>query len=98
MSQSGETADTLAAMRLARAQGATVVAVTNAPGSQATREADAVLYTRAGIEMGVAATKTFVVQVVLLYALALRLAAIFGRLSSDRISELDAEMSLLPER
>ena len=74
ITQSGETADTLAAMRLARARGATVVAVTNAVGSQATREADAVLFTRAGIEMGVAATKTFVAQVVLLYALALRIA------------------------
>ena len=74
ITQSGETADTLAAMRLARDQGATVVAVTNAAGSQATRDADAVLFTRAGLEMGVAATKTFVAQVVLLYALALRLA------------------------
>ncbi len=78
ITQSGETADTLAAMRLARAHGATVLAVTNAPGSQATREADASLLTRAGIEIGVAATKTFVAQVVLLYAFALHLAEITG--------------------
>ncbi len=58
LTQSGETADTLAAMRLARDGGATVLAVTNIMGSQATRDADAVLYTRAGLEIGVAATKT----------------------------------------
>src|SRR4029077_17904740 len=58
ISQSGETADTLAAMRLARERGATVLAITNTMGSQATREADGVLFTRAGLEVGVAATKT----------------------------------------
>ena len=63
ISQSGETADTLAAMRLARERGARVLALTNAMGSQATRDADGVLYTRAGLEIGVAATKTFVCQV-----------------------------------
>ena len=79
ITQSGETADTLAAMRLARARGATVVAVTNAAGSQATRDADGVLFTRAGFEIGVAATKTFAAQVALLYEFALRLAAERGR-------------------
>ncbi len=64
ITQSGETADTLAAMRLARERGATVLALTNVMGSQATRDADAVLFTRAGIEIGVAATKTFTAQVV----------------------------------
>ena len=59
ITQSGETADTLAAMRLARERGATVMAVTNIMGSQATRDADTVLFTRAGLEIGVAATKTF---------------------------------------
>ena len=63
ISQSGETADTLAAMRLARERGATVLAVTNVMGSQATRDADGTLFTRAGLEIGVAATKTFVCQV-----------------------------------
>ncbi|HEY3775905.1 MAG TPA: glutamine--fructose-6-phosphate transaminase (isomerizing) [Solirubrobacteraceae bacterium] len=98
ITQSGETADTLAAMRLARAQGATVVALTNAPGSQATRDSDAVLLTRAGTEMGVAATKTFVTQVVALQALALRIAELRGALSQAEVAELDAELDLLPER
>ena len=71
--QSGETADTLAAMRLARARGARVIALTNVPGSQATRDSDGALFTRAGMEVGVAATKTFVCQVTALYLLALRL-------------------------
>ncbi|HEY8501498.1 MAG TPA: glutamine--fructose-6-phosphate transaminase (isomerizing) [Solirubrobacterales bacterium] len=74
ITQSGETADTLAAMRLAREAGATVLAITNIMGSQATRDADAVLYTRAGLEIGVAATKTFVAQVATMYLLGLRLA------------------------
>ncbi len=98
ITQSGETADTLAAMRLARGNGATVLAVTNAAGSQVTREADAVLFTRAGIEVGVAATKTFVSQVVLLYLLALRLAEAAGTLAPERLAELRSELELLPGR
>ena len=98
ITQSGETADTLAAMRLARAKGAAVLAVTNAVGSQATRDCDGVLFTRAGVEMGVAATKTFVAQVVLLYALALRLAGLSGTLPATRLSELQSELELLPDR
>ena len=83
ITQSGETADTLAAMRLARERGATVLAVTNVMGSQATRDADGVLYTRAGLEIGVAATKTFVCQVTVMYLLALRLAELRGTLASS---------------
>ena len=98
ITQSGETADTLAAMRLAKARGAVVLAVTNAVGSQATRDGDGVLFTRAGVEMGVAATKTFVAQVVMLYALALHLAALAGTMSADRCSELQSELELLPDR
>ena len=98
ITQSGETADTLAAMRLARAQGATVLTITNAPGSQATRDADAVLFTRAGLEIGVAATKTFVAQVVLLYALALDLARAREALPAHRLAELQRDLELLPER
>jgi glutamine---fructose-6-phosphate transaminase (isomerizing) len=71
ISQSGETADTLAAMRLARQAGARVLAVTNIVGSQATREADGVLFTRAGLEVGVAATKTFLTQVLAMLLLSL---------------------------
>ena len=96
ISQSGETADTLAAMRLARERGATVLAITNTRGSQATREADGVLYTRAGLEIGVAATKTFVCQVAVMYLLALRLAELRGTLPPDRIAALVAELKRLP--
>jgi len=98
ITQSGETADTLAAMRLAREAGATVLAVTNIMGSQATRDADAVLYTRAGLEIGVAATKTFVAQVAAMYLLGLRLAELRGTLPPERIAELVAELKHLPVR
>jgi glucosamine--fructose-6-phosphate aminotransferase (isomerizing) len=96
VSQSGETADTLAAMRLARERGATVLAITNTRGSQATRDADGVLYTRAGLEIGVAATKTFVCQVAVFYLLGLRLAELRGTLPRERIAELVAEIKRLP--
>ncbi len=96
ISQSGETADTLAAMRLARERGATVLAITNTVGSQATRDADGVLYTRAGLEIGVAATKTFVCQVAVMYLLGLRLAELRGTLAPERIGELVSELKRLP--
>src|SRR3990170_2788140 len=83
ITQSGETADTLAAMRLAREKGAKVLAITNIMGSQATRDSDGVLYTRAGLEIGVAATKTFVAQVAAMYLLALRLAQLRGTLEPE---------------
>ncbi|HEX8958577.1 MAG TPA: glutamine--fructose-6-phosphate transaminase (isomerizing), partial [Solirubrobacterales bacterium] len=98
ITQSGETADTLAAMRLARERGARVLAVTNIMGSQATRDADAVLYTRAGLEIGVAATKTFVAQVAAMYLLGLRLAELRGTLPAGRLAELVAEMRALPTK
>jgi glucosamine--fructose-6-phosphate aminotransferase (isomerizing) len=97
LTQSGETADTLAAMRLARDGGATVLAVTNIMGSQATRDADAVLYTRAGLEIGVAATKTYVAQVAAMYLLALRLAELRKKLSIERIRVLVAGLRDIPE-
>jgi glucosamine--fructose-6-phosphate aminotransferase (isomerizing) len=96
ISQSGETADTLAAMRTAAARGAAVLAVTNVMGSQATRDADGVLYTRAGLEIGVAATKTFVGQVVAMYLLALRLAELRGTLAPEVLAEKIAELRHLP--
>ena len=98
VTQSGETADTLAAMRMARARGATVLALTNVPGSQATRDADGVLLTRAGIEIGVAATKTFVAQVAALYGYALRMAQLREALAPDQLEELHQELTLLPTR
>jgi glucosamine--fructose-6-phosphate aminotransferase (isomerizing) len=98
ISQSGETADTLAAMRLAHDRGATVLAVTNVMGSQATRDSDAVAYTRAGQEIGVAATKTFVCQVAVMYLLAIRLAELRGTLAPERTAELVAAVRKLPEQ
>jgi glucosamine--fructose-6-phosphate aminotransferase (isomerizing) len=96
MTQSGETADTLAAMRAAREAGATVLAVTNVVGSQATREADGVLYTRAGLEIGVAATKTFVCQVAVMYLLALKLAQLRGTMKPATLEKLVGEIKRLP--
>jgi glutamine---fructose-6-phosphate transaminase (isomerizing) len=98
ISQSGETADTLAAMRTARDCGAKVLAITNIMGSQATRDADGVLYTRAGLEIGVAATKTFVSQVVAMYLLALRLAELRGTLEPDVLKATITEVKRLPHR
>ena len=97
ITQSGETADTLAAMRLARERGARVVAVTNIMGSQATRDADGVLFTRAGLEIGVAATKTFVAQVAAMYLLALQVAQARGTLPEERIADLAAQLERVPE-
>jgi glucosamine--fructose-6-phosphate aminotransferase (isomerizing) len=98
MTQSGETADTLAAMRLARERGARVLAVTNMMGSQATRDADSVLFTRAGIEVSVAATKTFVSQVAAMYLLGLWLAQTRETMAPERIVELIAELKALPHQ
>jgi glutamine---fructose-6-phosphate transaminase (isomerizing) len=98
ITQSGETADTLAAMRLARQKGAKVVALTNVMGSQATRDADAVLFTRAGIEIGVAATKTFVSQVAAMYLIGLWVAQQRETLPPARIAELVAELKNLPHK
>jgi glucosamine--fructose-6-phosphate aminotransferase (isomerizing) len=83
-------------MRTARGRGATVLAVTNVMGSQATRDADGVLFTRAGLEIGVAATKTFVSQVVSMYLLALRLSELRGTLTSDALRGLVGELKHLP--
>jgi glucosamine--fructose-6-phosphate aminotransferase (isomerizing) len=96
MTQSGETADTLAAMRAAREAGATVLAVTNVVGSQATRDADGVLYTRAGLEIGVAATKTFVCQVAVMYLLALKLAQLRGTMKPTTLEKLVGDLKRLP--
>src|SRR6201989_1671626 len=96
ITQSGEIADTLAAMRIARERGATVLAITNIMGSQATRDADGVLYTRAGLEVGVAATKTFICQVAVLVLLGLKLAELRGTLPAQRRAELIADLKRIP--
>jgi len=96
ITQSGETADTLAAMRLARQAGSKVLAITNIVGSQATREADGVLFTRAGLEIGVAATKTFEAQVLVVILLALYLAEVRGHLGDEYVKQLTEEIRRVP--
>jgi glucosamine--fructose-6-phosphate aminotransferase (isomerizing) len=96
ISQSGETADTLAAMRTARSRGAKVLVVTNVMGAQATREADGVLYTRAGLEIGVAATKTFVSQITVMYLIALRLAELRGTMGRAELKPPISDLKRLP--
>jgi glucosamine--fructose-6-phosphate aminotransferase (isomerizing) len=96
ISQSGETRDTIHAIRLARETGARTLAITNMMGTQITQEVERVLYTRAGIEMAVAATKTFTAQVTLLYLLALKLAEIRNTLPAAEIASLIAEVDALP--
>ncbi len=98
ISQSGETADTIAAMQLARQSGAKTLAITNMMGTQITREVDAVLYTRAGLEMGVAATKTFTAQVALLSLIALKLAQLKRTMPEDEISFILEELYDLPTK
>jgi glucosamine--fructose-6-phosphate aminotransferase (isomerizing) len=98
ITQSGETADTVAAERLAREMGSKVMAVTNVVGSMATRLADGVLYTRAGPEIGVASTKAFATQLTALNVLAVKLGQTHGHLTGDQISEALSELVHLPPR
>lgn len=98
ISQSGETADTLAALREARNLGARVVAVTNVVGSTISREVDGIVYTRAGLEVGVAATKTFIAQLVALYLLTFYLAQERGLLSIEEIKKLMEEFMDIPQK
>jgi glucosamine--fructose-6-phosphate aminotransferase (isomerizing) len=95
ITQSGETADTLAALREAKAKGARSIAICNVVGSMATREAQGTIYTHAGPEIGVASTKAFTTQLVALYLLALRLAEARNTLSqAERRSHIEALMQL----
>ncbi len=98
VTQSGETADTLAPARLARQAGCTLIAVTNTVGSAITREADAVLFLQAGPEIAVVATKTFTTQVTTLVLLAAAVAKARGRLDRERSGELVAALRALPEQ
>ncbi|MBB5154810.1 glutamine--fructose-6-phosphate transaminase (isomerizing) [Saccharopolyspora phatthalungensis] len=97
ISQSGETADTLEAVRHARTQRARVLAICNTNGAQIPRESDAVLYTHAGPEIGVAATKTFLAQVAANYLVGLALAQARGTKYSDEVAREFAELSAMPE-
>jgi glutamine---fructose-6-phosphate transaminase (isomerizing) len=95
ITQSGETADTLAALREARAGGAASMAICNVVGSMATRETDGTIYTHAGPEIGVASTKAFTSQLVALYLLGLRLGQVRGTLTADASrSHIDALLQL----
>ena len=98
VSQSGETIDTLEAARHARRQGSQVIAITNTVGSSLAREADGVLYTHAGPEIGVAATKTFATQMVSQHLVALYLAQVRGTMFPEEIAEVLAELDLLPAK
>ena len=98
ISQSGETADVLAAMQLAKAKGARTVAITNMMGSQLTREVDSVLYTRTGLEVGVAASKTFTAQVALISLIALKLAGLKKTLPEEEIEFILDQLYSLPEK
>jgi glucosamine--fructose-6-phosphate aminotransferase (isomerizing) len=97
ISQSGETADTLMAIRHAREQNARVLAVCNTNGSTIPRESDAVIYTHAGPEIGVASTKGFLTQVVACYLLGLYLAQVRGTKFDDEIAGVMAELATMPD-
>jgi glucosamine--fructose-6-phosphate aminotransferase (isomerizing) len=98
ISQSGETADTVAALRLAREKGARTLAITNQMGTLITREVDSVLYTRCGLEVGVAASKTFTAQVALLYLIALQLAQVRRTMPEDELEFILDAVYELPEK
>ena len=96
ITQSGETADTLAAMREAKKRGAIIVAVCNVVGSTAGREADGVVYTHAGPEIGVASTKAFTAQLAALYLFGLFFGALRGALSADDMKKMLADLVHVP--
>lgn len=96
ISQSGETADTLAAMRLAKESGVHVIAITNCVGSTVSREADEVIYTWAGPEIAVASTKAYTTQLMCLYLIALQSAAVRKTISQDEYRNLLGELESVP--
>lgn len=98
ISQSGETADTLAAMREAKRRGVKTLSIINVVGSTISREADFVLYTWAGPEIAVATTKAYSTQLVMLYLLATKLASVRGLLTEEEEKELSLDISHLPEK
>ncbi len=98
ISQSGETADTLAALRLAKEQGVHVIAITNCVGSSVSREADDVIYTWAGPEIAVASTKAYTTQLMCLYLLALKCASARGTVGGEEYAKLLTSLASLPEK
>ena len=98
MSQSGETMDTLMAVRHAREQGAKVIAICNTQGASIPRESDAVLYTHAGPEIAVASTKAFLAQITATYLLGLYLAQLRGNKFADEVESILAELRDMPDK
>ncbi len=98
ISQSGETADTLAALKMAKERGAMILGICNVVGSSIARETDAGVYTHAGIEIGVASTKAFTAQVTVLTMLAFRLANQKGNITNEQYAELISELEQVPEK
>lgn len=98
VSQSGETADTLSALRLAKQNGLKVVAITNVVGSTVSREADDVIYTLAGPEIAVASTKAYTTQVLCMYLLAIKAGKLRGTLSNEDASNLLSELETIPAK
>lgn len=98
VSQSGETADTLSALRLAKQNGLKVVAITNVVGSTVSREADDVIYTLAGPEIAVASTKAYTTQVLCMYLLAIKAGKLRGTLSDADASKLLSELETIPAK
>ncbi|MBS3995431.1 MAG: glutamine--fructose-6-phosphate transaminase (isomerizing) [Alkaliphilus sp.] len=98
ISQSGETADTLAALREAKSKGAMVLAITNVVGSRISREADNVFYTWAGPEIAVASTKAYITQMLAMYMIALDLGRKKGTISKEDCNEIIEELKLLPQK
>jgi len=98
ISQSGETADTLQALRHARDQGAKVIAICNTNGATIPRESDAVIYTHAGPEIGVASTKGFLTQLAACYLLGLYLAQVRGMKYGDEIAAVMTELEAMPDK
>jgi glucosamine--fructose-6-phosphate aminotransferase (isomerizing) len=98
ISQSGETADTLAALELAKSKGATVLGICNVVGSTLSRETEAGVYTHAGVEIGVASTKAFTAQVTVLTMIALKLAKRKGTISNETYKVLVKELAEIPEK
>lgn len=97
ISQSGETADTMAVLRLAKEVGAATLAVVNVVGSSIAREADMVIYTHAGPEISVASTKAYMVQISVMYLLAFELAYANGTIDMERCMELTAQLGQMPD-
>jgi glucosamine--fructose-6-phosphate aminotransferase (isomerizing) len=98
ITQSGETIDTLAAIKEARAKGAKVLAITNIVGSTASRESDSVVYTHAGPEIGVCATKTFTAQLTVMYLIGLYLAKARGEMDIERFNRILNELDMIPNK